>query len=153
MRANVFALVCQRGMRAIAIALVCWRGMRGQAWPLVCSAGVRSLGALAHSPGRSVPSLPRGWVGRVVGRVAGRCGVAYVCGCAPPAPLTPQPPSPYIITLKSPRRGYFKPKMPYFCLFLPQNCPKFAIFGPKNAKSSYFCPKSTKIVLFWSKIH
>ena len=131
------------------------------------SGGVRSLGALAPSTGRSVPSLPAPaghprvvvFGRRVAGRVAGR-----VRGVPRAAPLTPQPRSagrsPYIITLKWPRRGHFTPKMAcfgpklgYFRCFLGQNRQNRLIFGQNCLKSSYFAQNQLKIVLFWPKIH
>ena len=76
---------------------------------------LRSLGTLALSPGQSVPSFPRvgrggGAIVRVRGQVVGGGPSVFGSGrgrsgraCVPPGgPPTPQPPSPYIITLKSP---------------------------------------------------
>ena len=125
---------------------------------------IGSVGTLPPCPGgaKCVRINPRvgtwGRVGCVMACCArvgsgGVCdGVCRACGCGSVPPLPPSPTSPYIITLKSPRRGYFKPKMPQNRLFLAQNHPKMPIFGPKLLKSSYFWAKSTKIVLFWPKI-
>ena len=104
--------------------------------------------------GRYPPSLGWSWgpcgmacgsVWRVTWRDRARVGV-------PPCPPYPPQPSPYIITLKWPRRGHFTPKLGQNRPKMAKNHRKMPVFGPKLVKSSYFGPKLTKIVLFCLKI-